>query len=172
MVTDLSVFSDIPDRGGKCQKPRDTESPPQGHRMTNLLSGSHAPATSFPLQQCLVVAGPRGFCVVLARPNLCLACGDRQDKHMVLAAPCSSAHCRSAVIFHWFSTSSVVYPAHLCAKANPCLLQWRERWCRANVVSQVPHQLLQHLWVLTECGTTLSLWVTGCKGTFLWMCEF
>lgn len=48
-------------------------------------------------------------------------CGHCQDKHRVPAAPCLLPSCG---IFHWFSTSSVVYP-DLCAKNDLCLLQRR-----------------------------------------------
>ena len=111
MVTDLGVFSDIPDRGGKCQKPRDTKSPPQAHRMMNLLSGSQASATSFPLQHVVCSStswrqGPVGFAlrrVGMTQPRslrvlCCPMCGDCQVKRVVPAAPCFPA-CSLPAIF-------------------------------------------------------------------------
>lgn len=159
MVTNLGVLSDIADRGRKCQKPRDTESPSQARRMTNLLSGSHASATSFPLQHVVCSnaswwQGPMGFALCWHDPTwkpagAVLSCLQKLPRQARGAcSPLLPFLLPACKIFQWFSTSSVVYPADLCTKNNLCIFAVKRMLAQ---VSQVPHQLLEQLWVLTEC---------------------
>lgn len=123
-VTNLGVISDIPDRGGKCQKPKDVKSPPQAHRITNLLSGSQASGTPLALhcdmcrnawwQQSLMGSL---CCIFTTHPGSCMCWAV-----LVWTLPRQVQGDCSPLLFHWFSTSSVVYP-DLCAKNDLCLLQ-------------------------------------------------
>lgn len=131
------------------------------------------------VQQCLVVSGLHGFCVVWARPNLkaqsvqgCVAGRDCQGKPMLPAAPCSPSCCLPAK----FSSSSAHLSFYLFCW--PLYKETASVFCSERTLAK-SWQVFTDSWsslganrVLNSLGHPLCLWVTGSKVIFLWMCEF
>lgn len=162
-VSNLGVISDIPDRGGKCQKPKDVKSPPQAHRITNLLSGSQASGTPLALhcdmcrnawwQQSLMGSL---CCIFTTHPGSCMLswCGHCQDKYRVTAAPCFSidlAHLLLFILISVQKTTSV-----FCSEEDDC---------------SEHHQPASSAAPAAPLGASAAL-CNPCSSLFLWICEF